>query len=339
MTRIWTEGFEMRDVVGYTTTGAASTTQKRSGGASIVLTGGQTLTYSVSDLAEAYIRFGIYWSGDSTTSTFRLQFRHGTTVLDELRIDLNTDGFVDLIVDTTLQDTGVLAISESQWYLIELRVKIDDAAGILDAKVDGVPDATFSGDTKPGADAHFDNIYFYNNSSTGGLPFTNTSIYLDDIALNDTAGGVDNSWCGDGKIIVILPNGTVTNQLTGSDGDTTNNHLLVDEVPKDNDTTYVQGNVVNEEDLYDLAACGLTDVIINRIWAEARAKDTVASGGTIALVTKASGGAEVAGADVTLATTYTVRVLSAEQLVNPVDAAAWEVADIDALQGGPRTRS
>jgi hypothetical protein len=120
-----------------------------------------------------------------------------------------------------------------------------------------------------------------------------------------------------------------------------NNHLNVDEFPLDSDTTYNQGTVVDQEDLYDLTACGLNDVTetIQRIWAESRSRDTVAAGGTCALITKASGGSEVSGGDVVLATTYTVRVLSAAQKTNPVSGVAWTAADIDALQAGVRTRS
>jgi hypothetical protein len=143
---------------------------------------------------------------------------------------------------------------------------------------------------------------------------------------------------GDGRIIVIKPNGdTATLQLTPSAA--VDHNTLVDDIPADGDTTYVEGSVVDERDIYDLEACGLGDVVITRIWTEARAKDTASSAKTIALITKASGGAEVEGGDVVLAGTYTVKVLGAEELVNPVDAAAWEVADIDALQGGPLTAS
>ena len=335
MTRVYSEGFELQDLVGLTTTGAINTSIKRSGAASLVINKTQYLTHSVSDLTEAYIRFGIYWTGVTNTWKFDIKWRHGTTVLGGIYIDLELNGLLQAKVSTTTQDTGSIPIATGVWYLIEVHVKIDDATGVIETKVDGVDDATFSGDTKPGADAHFDNIYFLASSAGAG---DNVTIYLDDIGINDTAGGVDDSWLGDGRIIVIKPNGdSATLQLTPSAAGT--HHTLVDDIPADGDTTYVEGTVVDERDIYDLAACGLGDVIIDRIWTEARVKDTASSGKTVALITKASGGAEVSGGDVALAGTYTTKVLGAEQLVNPVDAAAWEVADIDALQGGPKTRS
>lgn len=335
MTRVFSEGFELQDVVGLTTTGSIVTTRKRSGSASLELAKTGYLNLPVSDLAEFFIRFGLYKVSGAGTQGFYMYWRHGTTVLGSLYINFASNAFLEAKVSTTTQDTGTIPLSGSIWYLLEVHVTIDDATGVIETKVDGVTDATFSGDTKPGADAHVDNIYFY--SESGGLS-QSFNFDLDDIGINDTAGGVDDSWLGDGRIIVIKPNGdTATLQLTPSAA--VDHNTLVDDIPADGDTTYVEGSVVDERDIYDLAACGLSDVIITRIWTEARAKDTASSGKTIALITKASGGAEVEGGDVVLAGTYTVKVLGAEQLVNPVDSAAWEVADIDALQGGPLTAS
>ena len=335
MTRVFSEGFEMRDIVGLTSTASINTTYKRSGSACLnVPHGSYYLTIPVSDLSEAYLRFGLYWNGTSS-GTFKIHWRKGSTSLGYLSFGDATNGFFELYINSILVATGTNELIINTWYLVEVRIQIADA-GVVQVKIEGLStlDIDYSGDTKPGADADFDNIHFINN----GLTTASLHVYLDDMAINDTAGGVDDSWCGDGHIIVIKPNGdTATLELTPSAA--VGHYTLVDDIPADGDTTYVEGSVVDERDIYDLEACGLGDVIITRIWTEARAKDTATSGKTIALITKASGGAEVSGGDVGLAGGYTVKVLGAEELVNPVDSAAWEVADIDALQGGPKTRS
>jgi len=327
MTRVWTEGFEMRDLVGYTHYGGViSTTVKRSGAASLAAFEYTfcSFTKTITAVSEFYLRIGIYLNSTETTV---FQWKKGGTVLGT--INISTAGIT--ISCNGLTATGAYIPVVNTWFILEVHVKIDDAAGTVALKYEGTTDASVSGDTKPGADTTVDTLYF----SRGGASYV--TLYLDDMALNDTAGAVDNSWCGDGKIIIVVPNAdTATLQLTPSTAGTHWN--LVDEVPA-NTTDYVEGSTVDEEDLYDLTACGLVDVVIKRIWAESRSIDTIASGGTIALVTKAAGGTDVAGADVSLLTSYTVKVMSAEQLVNPVDSAAWEPADIDALQGGPRTRS
>jgi len=335
MTRVLSEGFEMQDLVGITGLHTVDTSIKRSGSCSLKLDGGlQYLTIPVADLSELYFRCGMYYVTNATTAAFHVEWRHGTTILGSLVIDMITNRFGVLKVGTTTVDTGILETTESVWYLLEVHIKIDDSVGELDFKLDGVDDGTFSGDTKPGADTVIDNIRIYNTRS--GLGLTATS-YVDDIGLNDTAGGVDDSWCGDGRIIVIKPNGdTATLDLTPSAA--VDHYTLVDDIPADGDTTYVEGSVDDEEDIYDMEACGLGDVIITRIWTESRSKDTASSGKSVALITLASGGAEVSGGDVVLSGSYTTKVKGAEELVNPVDAAAWEVADIDALQAGIRTR-
>ena len=336
MTRVLSEGFELQDTVGLTTTGSINTSIKRSGSASLNIAGAKYITYTVSDLSEFYLRVPFYITGNNTINRLLyIQWRKGTTVLGTLQVNTLGTSVFNLSISGTVA-SGTITIEESVWYAIEIHVKIDDSVGEIGLKVDGNLDIDYSGDTKPGADANVDNIYIYNNS--GGGVGKNTYIYIDDVAINDTAGGVDDSWCGDGRIIIIKPNGdTATLQLTPSAA--VGHYTLVDDIPADGDTTYVEGSVDDEEDIYDLAACGLSDVTISRIWTEARAKDTASSGLKVALITKASGGAEVSGGDVELLGTYTTKVLGAEQLVNPVDSAAWEVADIDALQGGPRKRS
>ena len=335
MTRVLSEGFEMKDLVGLSLYDCGISATARSGASSLFLSSGNSwLILPVSDLSELYFRTGYrYYSSSVNASYFSIEFRNGTTILCSVRCGMVVPNIkASLLVGSTTVDTGAMSLIQSTWYSLEVRIKIDDASGEFELKVDGTSECSFSGDTKPGADTVIDNIHIrlYRSDAT-------ISAYLDDIAINDTAGGVDDSWCGDGRIIVIKPNGdTATLDLTPSAA--VDHYTLVDDIPADGDTTYVEGSVDDEEDIYDMEACGLSEVIINRIWTEARAKDTASSGKSIALITKASGGAEVSGGDVALVGSYTKKLLGAEQLVNPVDSAAWEVADIDALQGGPRTR-
>jgi len=333
MTRVWSEGFEMRDLVGYSVVGTYITGTARSGSVALYVPRGQYLGKSITAISEFYIRFGLYVVAYSTNNPIYMSWNKGSTRLGCVYV--SNGGYLTASVGTgfSATSTGTNRLSSSTWYLVEVHVLISDT-GNIDVKLDGRTDITYSGDTKPGADTTVDAIRMANEDY--GTSGTALSIF-DDIGLNDTAGGVDDSWCGDGRIIVIKPNSdTATLDLTPSAA--VGHYTLVDDIPADGDTTYVEGSVDDEEDIYDLEACGLGDVIITRIWTEARAKDTASSGKNVALITKASGGAEVSGGDVALAGSYTVKVLGAEELVNPVDSAAWEVADIDALQGGPRTR-
>jgi len=329
MTRVWTEGFEMQDLVEITHVGGViNTTIKRSGGASLKLYDYQSASFtkSITAVSEFYLRFGLY-----THDTVYIYWKKGGTTLGYVKYLSGTLS----ISSGALSDSGSTILVPDSWYLIEIHVKIDDATGAVDVRLDGVLECNVSGDTKPSADTTVDTLYFIASISAAY-----TATYLDDMSLNDTAGGADDSWCGEGKIIMLSPNDDVTTELTQYPA-LTDHHADVDDFPADGDTTYVQGTVVDEEDLYELTASGLVaaDVdTINRVWVESRSKDTTSTGGTLLLFINSNGTVDD-GPDVTLSTSYTKKILSGEFLQNPDGPAAWSVAALDALRAGVRTRS
>lgn len=331
MTRVFTEGFESGDVLFFDINylGAASASIARSGTYSYY--GNNAVMYGskfVTGISEAYFRIGFYaasmagrilaWYSDS-----------GANEMGSLRVNASTRKLSLYTGSGTLVATGTHVLSLSTWYLLEVHVKIDNTTGVLEAKLDGISEASFSGDTQPSTATTFDKItYFMQDNNT----------YYDDLAMNNTSGGSDNSWCGDGRIVALLPNAAGDlSQLTNSAGTSVNNYTYVDERPSNGDTDYVEGAVVDNKDLYNLSAIGLTNIIVKRVWAEARARDTVASGGLISLVIKTNS-AEYASSDFSLLTSYTA-VKGPEYLINPNTATLWTISDLDALQVGPKTRS
>jgi len=344
MTRVWTEGWEFQDMNGYCIGSDFGgphvyivTTIKRSGNAALrvdtISNSNGWLYKTIDAVSEFYLRFAVNLDPhDVLTGTIpQIQWRFGSTVVGYLTF--GTCFNLNLYIGGVLVDVGYNILYPHTWYLIEIHVKISATVGIVEAKIDGnsVLDIDFSGNTGTGT---IDNIKFW--METGGLGELSYA-YFDDIALNDTEGGVDDSWAGEGKIIVMVPNDdSAPLELTPSAA--VHHHLLVDEVPYDGDTTYVEGSVVNEEDIYKLTPSGLVDVDINRVWVESRTRKTAAVDGHVALVMKPAGGAEQVSADIELLTTYSTKPLGPEYLENPVDTNPWEVADIDLIEIGPRTR-
>ena len=338
MTRLWTDGFEFQDLYGYCSGGvwaSASTVQKRSGNASAkILNSGPTATgfinFSFDAVDEFYLRVGLYV--DTTKDWPQIIWYSGVTEVGYIHFT-TCNKVIAVATGIGQVGTGTTSLFESVWYLIEIHVKLNATTGVMQVKIDGKStlEIDYTGNTGSGT---VDTIEFF--IGYGGLGEIQ-SAYIDDIALNDTAGGVDDSWPGEGKIIVMMPNDDSTPlELTPSAA--SDHHLLVDEVPSDNDTTYVEGSVIDEEDMYNLTPSGLVDVDINRVWPESRTRKTTAIDGKVALITKAAGGAEVSGGDRELLTTYSLKILGTEELENPVDSNPWEVADIDLIEIGPRTR-
>jgi len=331
MTRIFTEGFESGDTLAMNVaTYGAGIAQVRSGSYSLQGAQGNSSTgITISGVSEVYFRCAHWTNGTSGTL---LKWRIGATELGSLRFN-STNRCLELYTGTaTYVAGGTHPIPSNAWFLYEVHIKIDASAGVLEAKIDGVLDSSFNGNTKPGTATTFDNFL---------LPGTGTNVcYMDDIAINNTSGSVDNSWCGDGRIIALVPNANGDlSQLMGSDGNTTDNYLLVDEKPSNGDTDYVEGSVVDEKDLYNMSATGLaSNNIIRRVWVESRSRDTASAGGSIALAIKTNS-TEYLSSNITLLGTYTASIKGIDYPLNPNSGVAWTISDVDALQAGPVTRS
>ncbi len=335
MTRVFTEGAEFQDLLFWTGKNGSpiiSTSVKRSGTASYrVATGGNEYYYKdITPITEGYWRIG--WRFDNYSfGDVVFKWYYAANLLGQLKINA-TSHKMELYVSSTLVNTGSIELVSQTFYLLEIHIKIANSGGAIEFKIDGVADASFSGDTQPGSDTTISRLQY---GDAGG----SNLFYFDDLAMNNTNGSVDNSWCNDGHVILMIPdsNGDVS-QLLGSDGNSTDNYLLVDDVPPNGDTDFVESSTLNEYDLYNLAASGLTGTTIRRAWAEARAKDTVAEGGLIALVLKTLSTEYDGTTDFSLLTSYT-RVVGTDHPTNPNTGSAWTVAQLDALQVGPKVRS
>lgn len=343
MARILTEGFEMGDRLGWSDGGdfnaefEINANGKRSGnyGARLCLSYVVDIVRYASksflSSSEIYFRTGFRISsgGFSTSVQAGIRFKKGLTTLAELRYENSNDRFA-LYIGGTNVATGVSLIKDV-WYLVEVHYKIDDATGIFETKINGIEDISYFGDTKPDANTEMNNVEYYANGEDG------YTISWDDIAINDTSGTEDNSWCGDGHIIAIKPNAAGdSSQLTGSDGDSVDNYLLVDDIPANGDTDYVWGNMVDEQDLYNLTAPSLpVNHKITRIWPEIRAKDP--DTGDIALPIKA-GTTIDDGTTKSLTTDYSA-IKGDEYVTNPDTGLAWTEEDLNALQAGVKIKS
>jgi hypothetical protein len=323
MARVFTEGFEIGDTLFWNASadgGGIISTNPRSGTYATETNSATGATKTFTGLSELYLRFG--WRATSTDNTsYRFRFRNSTTSLVQIRV---TGGGLAAYVGTTLVATGgITTLQANTWYLFEFHIKIADSGGRIEAKIDGILDIDYTGDTKPGTATTVDNIYLV-DSSTGAV---------DDLAMNDTTGATDNSWCGDGRVIALTPNANGdSSQFVGSDGNSTDNYLLVDETPSDGDTTYVATSGVGYVDMYNLSDTGLTSKTILRVWPEARAREAVAASGTFQLGVK-TGGTEYWSSTQTLLTSY-ARFLGTVHTTNPQTGVAWTIADLDAIQAG-----
>ncbi len=108
------------------------------------------------------------------------------------------------------------------------------------------------------------------------------------------------------------------------------NYLLVDEMPPDGDTTYVETDTASTQDQYHVEDYDGTGREIVRVWTEARARSTEPTGETIKLGIK-TGGYVFLGSGVSLINQY-VRVVGDDYYENPDTSTGWTDSDLDGIQ-------
>jgi len=331
MSRLFTDGAEAGDTLAWTIVGSGITSQAgtaRIGGRAYQFNPGASSTSLRKDItaaSEFYVRMVFQYNNTNVTPGFEWD-SSGASVLGSWRV--NSSQNAEIRVGSTLSFTGTEIFQLNTWYVIEIHVKIADAGGVIEYKVDGVLNAGFSGDTKPGSDTQAARLFLvkYGNSST--------IAYFDDFAVNDTTGVVDNSWCGDAHIYALTPNANGnSSQFTGSDGNSTDNYLLVDEVPSNSDTDYVESLTSGHKDFY-----GLSDLpslpsgsTISRVLVETRARETTAAGDPLQLGVRSST-TESFSSSIVLSTTFTAQ--RAEFLTDPNTLVDWTESGVNAMEAG-----
>ena len=148
-----------------------------------------------------------------------------------------------LYVDGVQEDSAV--VLDTSYQHIGMDVKIDSVSGWARVYKDGIEIMSFDGDTGT------DDIAKLRLGTMSEV--ASYLVYFDDVFIDDSAGETSPIFVPVKKFDFVLPNGNGNYaQWTGSDGNQTDNYLLVDEVPPDDDTTYVVAVSGGFYDSYDM---------------------------------------------------------------------------------------
>lgn len=326
MARVFTEGAEFGDDLFFEVGHAGVTTTKRSGVYAYYAQAGGSYGSPTKlfpeHLSELYIRFGSMYSGGDAADLFKLY--HGATEVVCLMLDTGSMLLKWQVGGATVA-TADLNWTSGVWHLLDMYINIG-TSGSLMLKYDGVLDACYFGDTRGGSQTEVDRATWSVGYHVGVYPLH----YFDDIALNDTSGDADNSWCGDGHVELLKPNlDGDTLQWTPSSG--SDHYAMVDDVPPDDDTTYVSVNEAGLQDMYNLADFNDSNKLVRRIIVEGRLKDASASSQPVKLGMKTSGSVFLCEEDRILSYNYT-RVVGDNWIVDPNTGVAWTKSALDSLQ-------
>jgi hypothetical protein len=219
--------------------------------------------------------------------------------------------------------------SYSDWIYLEAKVVLHDSAGSVEVKMNGTTVINLTGiDTKNGGTKTvFDSVGI-------GAPQTENGVHnlIDDLYICNGAGSVNNDFLGDVAVETRYPNGNgSSSQFVGSDGNSTDNYLLVDEANAPNLADYVEATTSGYKDLYAIQDLVRTSGPILGVQVTDHVKNS--DSGAVSARTRIKSGATEAAGD-TVAMTTTWKTMRDVWELNPDGSVAWNIAAVNALEAG-----
>lgn len=344
VTRLWQAAAEFNSaLVEFTsrssTSFEASSTVARTGTYSF-RTGLNNYATKVLDTTYTQIRFSgfVYHAGgESGQSPSLLQLKNGGDVAVDVRWDTDNNT-LQLYLGTTQVDTALSAAfaATSNWIHVGIDAKIAGSGGWVYVYLDGVEVLSTTGDTTTGASAIDSLIVGSPRTSNRWTNF----IYFDDLYLDNLSGESAAAIVPDYRFVPVTPDGNGTaSEWDGSDGDSTDNYLLVDEVTPDDDTTYVETDVGNEDDEYTMSDISLeAGYEVSAVIALGYAKKLNAGGALdLKLITRTTVAATPYSATSSAFTLGTDYGLYFDRRALRPDGGAWDETTVNALEIGVQT--
>ena len=333
MGRVFMTGAEAGTTDVWTTVASltVSTVQKRTGSYSFAALGVNQHATKVlpAPLTELYIRMGVYPLGWGVSATVLLSL---FTSLGHYQLYISVNPVTGLMRAERAGDwvtlaTGTHPLLLNQWQCIEVYIKVANAGGRFVIKIEGVTDIDYTGDTNNvDGDVQVFTPFWL-------VDYDNMLGYIDDIAINDTTGAVNNSWIGRGGIYPKYMTGVGTYTDLHAFGHA-NPWDCISEVPPD-DADYVYDDTVNQKSVYAGSVLTPTTGTIDAINVIMRAKLDAAGTGNIARLIR-SNGVDSQGADVGLDTSP--KTIQDIIETDPSGGGAWTIARVNALEAGAVVR-
>jgi hypothetical protein len=280
---------------------------------------------SVEESDTLTVGFALRMTGTPNTAATFLGLRSDAGATSHLELQSDVNGRLAVMRPfTTIITTATGIVIPGTWHYVEMQARLHDTTGAVTLRVDGATVGTFSGDTKnAGTKTVFDQVRLV-------FPFNNVTSYdFDDFYIMSGAG---DSFLGSVTVETLYPNGDGdSNQWLGSDGNSTDNWDLVNEVGSPVTTDYTSTATVGQQDLYALGPLVHTDGTIVAIDHSAYMLRTDAvTPINVKLLNRR--GATTVGPALPLGTSY--RSYDYCLTVDPETGLPFTIADVNALQSG-----
>lgn len=275
----------------------------------------------------------VFWGmGVSSDRSWNMSFFSDSGATRHITVVRNAGtGFLELRRGTesgTLLGTGTTPIGNYIWHYFEISVTISDTIGEVHVRMNGATtdEISYVGDTRNGGTAtDIDRVSFYSGNGAAATAF------LADCYICNDLGSTNNNFLGDVAVRTLNPvaDGTYS-QLVGSDADSVNNYLLVDEHPPSG-TDYVGSSTPGQKDTYTLAnlPAGVSAVYGVQITGSMAKND--ASLGQARYVLR-SGGTDYGGTTRVLTTSFIT--YSELYETDPATGVAWTPSGVNNMESG-----
>lgn len=227
-------------------------------------------------------------------------------------------------------NSGANVMAAGQYYRIEVYY-LGHASGQVIVKVNGDIWITYSGGTIQWTGT----VAYVSLGAFRGIG-TGNNHFIDDIAVNSTAGTVNNSWCGDGYIQIFSPNAAgATTQWVPSTGD---NYNTVNEFPTADDADYVLSTAADELDLYGMPDLPSEAGVVKTLTVSTRGNKIGTTNPNIRLVVRTNS-INYESNNIALPNDPTFSLVSNTWETSPDTSALWTVANANALQIGIKSKA
>ena len=325
MALLFMDGFDAGDLAlkwnsstGNTT---SNTTTRFNAGRSAFFGGGSN--YIIKYLpasSEIYVGFAAMLATINTVTIMNVYTDSGVSA--QLNITIAAGYALSVRRGTTVLFTTPMATINAGWNYIELRAKIDSAAGAAELIVNGMSVGSFTGNTKnTGTSTNIDGIQFTNGASINW--------YIDDVYVCDATGPAPyNTFLGEVRMHTLTPNAAGSStQFTPSAGA---NYATVDELPY-SATDYVTSSTTGHRDTYSVSDLPTSPGTILAVQNNIIAKRTDATPVDLK-PTIVSAGTPYYGANVSLtASDITYRDLLVS---DPATGVSWTASGVNAAESG-----
>lgn len=348
MALLWLEGFEVdknaTDAARKyeSATGFSGTTGGRWTGSALRVDNAnvQLRTKNLGNKANAIVGCNLKWIGAGANNAETLLFRFLDGTNEQISLYWLTDGLGYFKFRVKRGSTTIGTTTNSWnpifWLLLEFKVVLDTngADGSVEILVNGVSELLVQNiDT-----TNFASLVWNRLLISGTAPFSNV-FSIDDVYLIDLSGGTNNTYLGEIVVEAVTPNGNGNrNQWdTGPTPGGGNHYTFVQDGTIDDDATYLF--VWNsDDDKVELFAMTDMAVMVNPVYGVLleydMRMDNPGASDHFSTIFRSGGGSEATGSTQTINTSASyVRFIDILEQ-DPVAAAAWTVANLNAMQMG-----